>query len=469
MEPTEMLGTLKGGLGLAGKLVGKSVDEMSKALKPKDGDSETFETGLYFQPASSPEFGLKASTRFFELQSAGRPGGAGGFLKNLTTPGADKLFAAACGLLLQGDVAGSIARLRETVSKDSTLTDGYFVLGSLLLEQGQAAEAMRHFNTALLCQQKLGKNLRKNLPSFGVNVWLTRRSVFCLFPDLVGLNVMLALSQRHAGKLEDAAHTLDQLLKIMPGEPVTNFFLAIFRLEEGKPRDVYDLLREFLPDSNLQTANLLLLGLSCAALGDPVTARELYRKALQQVQLDPMLRLDLRHALGDALIAEGWAQDGKQEHTAVLAEHPDFVPFASRLGLKQAGVKETPEPEAPPRVTEDLKPEAAPTPVEPPPPPEPLDGSPTVVSRITSQDGSIDLLLGDESVVIGREEGTIVLAHDTAASRAHARISREGDFFWVEDLGSTNGTWVNRHRIGKRVELNVGDVIQIGETRFEVR
>ncbi len=469
MEPTEMLGTLRGGLGLAGKLVGKSVDEMSKALKPKDGESETFETGLYFQPAPSPEFGLKACTRFFELQATGRAGG--GFLKNLTTPGADKLFTAACGLLLQGDVQGAIARLRETISKDSTLTDGYFVLGSLLLEQGNASEAMRHFNTALLCQQKLGKNLKKNLPSFGVNVWLTRRSVFCLFPDLVGLNVMLALCQRHAGKLEDAAHTLDQLLKIMPGEPVTNFFLAIFRLEEGKPREVYELLREFLPDSNLQTANLLLLGLSCAALGDPVTARELYRKALQQVQLDPMLRLDLRHALGDALVAEGWAQDGKQEHTAVMNENPDFMPFAPRLGLRLAGVagETRAEPAPAPKITEDLPPEKAPAPPEPPRPPEPVDGAPTVVSRITSQDGSIDLVLGDEPVIIGREEGTIVLHHDTAASRAHARITREGEFFWVEDMGSTNGTWVNRHRIGKRVELNVGDLIQIGETRFEVR
>lgn len=469
MEPTEMLGTLRGGLGLAGKLMGKGVDEMSKALKSREGESETFETGLYFQPDPSPAFGLQASTRFFELQSTGRGGGAGGFLKNLTTPGADKLFAASCALLLQGDVSGAISRLRETVAKDSTLTDGYFMLGSLLLEQGQANEAMRHFNTALLCQQKLGKNLRKNLPSFGVNVWLTSRSVFCLFPDLVGLNVMLALSQRHANKLEDAAHTLDQLLKILPGEPVTNFFLAVFRLEEGKPREVYELLREFLPDSNLQTANLLLLGLSCAALGDPVTARELYRKALQQAQLDPMLRLDLRCALGDALVAEGWAQDGQQEHVAVNSENPDFVPFARRLGLRLGG---QPEPEAAPpapKITEELPPEKAPEPAAPPPPPVPVDGTPTVVSRITSQDGSIDLVLGDEAVVIGREEGTIVLSHDTAASRAHARITREGDFFWVEDLGSTNGTWVNRHRIGKRVELNVGDLIQIGETRFEVR
>ncbi|GMU53599.1 MAG: hypothetical protein AMXMBFR33_27450 [Candidatus Xenobia bacterium] len=468
MEPTEMLGTLRGGLGLAGKLMGKGVDEMSKALKSKDDGSETLESGLYFQPDHAPEFALKATSRFFEAQTAARPS-AGGFLKNLTTPGGDKLFAAACGLLMQGDLNGSIARLRETINKDSTLTDAYFVLGTLLLEQGQASEAMRHFDTALLTQQRLGKSLRKNLPSFGVNLWLTRRSVFCLFPDLVGLNVLLALSQRQAGKLEDAAHSLEQLLKVLPGEPVTNFFLAVFRLEEGKPREVYELLREFLPDSNLQTANLLLLGLSCAALGDPITARELYRKALQQVSLDPMLRLDLRYALGDALIAEGWAQDGNQEHAAVIAEDPGYVPFAQRLGLKLPGSQPPAQAQVPePKVTEDLTPEQAPTP-EPARPPVPVDGSPTVVSRITSQDGQIDLVLGDDPVVIGREEGTIVLAHDTAASRSHARISREGEFFWVEDLGSTNGTWVNRHRITKRVELNVGDLIQVGETRFEVR
>lgn len=77
MEPTEMLGTLRGGLGLAGKLMGKGVDEMSRALKSKDDGSETLESGLYFQPDRAPEFALKVTSRFFESQAAHRESGPG--------------------------------------------------------------------------------------------------------------------------------------------------------------------------------------------------------------------------------------------------------------------------------------------------------------------------------------------------------------------------------------------------------
>ncbi|MEW6280992.1 MAG: tetratricopeptide repeat protein, partial [Candidatus Eremiobacterota bacterium] len=320
MEKDEIMGTLKGGLGIAGKLMGKGVDEVARALKPKDDGSDLFDTGLYFQPGEGTQLGLRTQVRFLEPQATSR--GAMGLLKSLTTPGGEKLFAQACALLLQGDLSGSVSKLRETIAKDSQMTDAYFVLGSLLLEQDQPAEAIRHFNTALLCQQRLGKGIRKNLPSFGVNLWLTRRSVFCFFPDLVGLNILLSLSQRKAGKLEDASHTLDQLLKVVPADPVALFFLGLFRLEEGKPREAYELLREFLPDSNLHVANLLLLGLACSAMGDPVTSRELYRKALTKTDLDPMLRLDLRQALAETLAAEGWANDAQAERDAVAASDP---------------------------------------------------------------------------------------------------------------------------------------------------
>ena len=63
-----------------------------------------------------------------------------------------------------------------------------------------------------------------------------------------------------------------------------------------------------------------------------------------------------------------------------------------------------------------------------------------------------------------------MLGGDTAASRLHAQISQDEDGrVYVEDLGSTNGTWVNQHRVGRKVELHRGDWLQVGETTFQLR
>ncbi|MBC8506553.1 MAG: FHA domain-containing protein [Anaerolineales bacterium] len=65
-------------------------------------------------------------------------------------------------------------------------------------------------------------------------------------------------------------------------------------------------------------------------------------------------------------------------------------------------------------------------------------------------------------ISIGRaDDGDIVLS-DADVSRQHARIRQLGDNYWIEDLGSTNGTFVNQQAI-TRVELLEGDQIQIGK------
>ena len=50
----------------------------------------------------------------------------------------------------------------------------------------------------------------------------------------------------------------------------------------------------------------------------------------------------------------------------------------------------------------------------------------------------------------------------------HARLFRQKDQLWVEDLGSTNGTYVNSERITQARRLGKGDVLQAGSTVFEV-
>ena len=76
--------------------------------------------------------------------------------------------------------------------------------------------------------------------------------------------------------------------------------------------------------------------------------------------------------------------------------------------------------------------------------------------------------LSDE-VTIGRAPGcSVPLADDTYVSQLHARIYiRDGKPF-VEDLGSTNGTFLNRDRLSRTMPLHRGDKLQIGQTVLEI-
>jgi hypothetical protein len=82
----------------------------------------------------------------------------------------------------------------------------------------------------------------------------------------------------------------------------------------------------------------------------------------------------------------------------------------------------------------------------------------------------IPLSPGVEELLIGRQEGLPVSLKDDWVSRRHARIRRTGDEFVLEDLGSSNGTYVDGVPIVSCV-LRAGDWIQIGRNlfRFEVQ
>lgn len=76
-----------------------------------------------------------------------------------------------------------------------------------------------------------------------------------------------------------------------------------------------------------------------------------------------------------------------------------------------------------------------------------------------------------EELVIGRlAEGDGALGEDIELSREHARILREGDGrFLVEDLGSTNGTYLNGRRLDRPAPLEAGDRIQVGGSALVVQ
>jgi hypothetical protein len=100
-----------------------------------------------------------------------------------------------------------------------------------------------------------------------------------------------------------------------------------------------------------------------------------------------------------------------------------------------------------------------------PPPPEAGRLRLRVVEPASQRGHSFDL--GGE-LTVGRAPGCGVRLDDGFASKLHARVfSRDGQL-WVEDLGSTNGTFVNSQRISSPTRLSRGDRLRIGQTVLEV-
>ena len=71
--------------------------------------------------------------------------------------------------------------------------------------------------------------------------------------------------------------------------------------------------------------------------------------------------------------------------------------------------------------------------------------------------------LDGDQLTIGRDSSNGVAINDAEVSRKHSRLSFQGGKFVIEDLGSTNGTFVNGQRLAGPVVLKAGDVVSLGE------
>ena len=74
-----------------------------------------------------------------------------------------------------------------------------------------------------------------------------------------------------------------------------------------------------------------------------------------------------------------------------------------------------------------------------------------------------------ETMQIGRADACHVRLEDRYASQFHARLFPRNGSWYVEDLGSTNGTYLNRQRLHGSSEVHAGDVVRIGKTTLELR
>ena len=100
-----------------------------------------------------------------------------------------------------------------------------------------------------------------------------------------------------------------------------------------------------------------------------------------------------------------------------------------------------------------------------------VEGGKLVVVKSPALDEGEEWQLNSSSLTFGRgSQNDVPLQRDEFASSKHARIEPRRDGVWLEDIGSTNGTYLNGIRLTRPKRLTPGDIVRIGETelRYEV-
>jgi pSer/pThr/pTyr-binding forkhead associated (FHA) protein len=79
------------------------------------------------------------------------------------------------------------------------------------------------------------------------------------------------------------------------------------------------------------------------------------------------------------------------------------------------------------------------------------------------------LPLSDQTVTIGRADSSTLVLTDDFVSNHHARLMRREGTWYLEDLGSTNGTYLDRQKVSDPTPLPTGVPVRIGKTVLELR
>ena len=96
-------------------------------------------------------------------------------------------------------------------------------------------------------------------------------------------------------------------------------------------------------------------------------------------------------------------------------------------------------------------------------------GSPTHVLVVDGANRGERADLAQAPILIGRGSDAAIRLDDDYVSTRHARIAASGDQWFVEDLGSTNGTYIGSARITQPTTLTLGTQVRIGKTLLELR
>jgi pSer/pThr/pTyr-binding forkhead associated (FHA) protein len=88
---------------------------------------------------------------------------------------------------------------------------------------------------------------------------------------------------------------------------------------------------------------------------------------------------------------------------------------------------------------------------------------------VDGQDRGQSVPLGTEPLLIGRGTDAAIRLDDDYVSTRHARVATNGEEWFVEDLGSTNGTYLGSQRVTTPTPVTVGTPIRIGKSVIELR
>ncbi|MCA1984407.1 FHA domain-containing protein FhaB/FipA [Nocardioides nematodiphilus] len=102
-------------------------------------------------------------------------------------------------------------------------------------------------------------------------------------------------------------------------------------------------------------------------------------------------------------------------------------------------------------------------------PAKPRRGAPTHVLVVEGRSQGERADLSQAPILIGRGADAAIVLDDDYVSTRHARIASSGDQWFVEDLGSTNGTYIGSVRINQPTAIAVGTRVRIGKTILELR
>jgi pSer/pThr/pTyr-binding forkhead associated (FHA) protein len=102
-------------------------------------------------------------------------------------------------------------------------------------------------------------------------------------------------------------------------------------------------------------------------------------------------------------------------------------------------------------------------------PAKPRKGVPTQVVILEGGNKGETVSLDEAPLLIGRGNDAAIRLDDDYVSTRHARIASSGDQWFVEDLGSTNGTYVGTSRISQPTTIQLGTQVRIGKTILELR
>jgi pSer/pThr/pTyr-binding forkhead associated (FHA) protein len=102
-------------------------------------------------------------------------------------------------------------------------------------------------------------------------------------------------------------------------------------------------------------------------------------------------------------------------------------------------------------------------------PAKPPRGTPTRVAIVDGPSAGQSVPLEDLPLLVGRGPDAAIRLDDDYVSTRHARIGSANGTFYVEDLGSTNGTYIGAQRLTSATAVQLGTQVRVGKTTLELK